>query len=321
MTTREITPSTETLHGRFALDIPPVLTIESGDAVRYQTLDSGWGLIEQADPFARPVKFERRDPQLDRGHALCGPIAIAGAEPGMTLEVRINAVRPGRWGWSGGGGYPSPLNARLGVGDPPECVMRWRLAPDEAIATNQHGRRLRTRPFMGILGMPADVEGPQSTYPPRASGGNIDCRELVPGSRLFLPIAVRGGLFSTGDGHAVQGDGEVAGPALECPMERVELEFHLHSDARLNMPRAHTPAGWVTFGFDTTLDEAAALALDGMLNLMGELLGVDRREALALASLAVDLRITQMVNGVRGVHAVLPHAVLDQLRGTPSALA
>lgn len=162
--------------------------------------------------------------------------------------------------------------------------------------------------------MLADAEGPQSTYPPRASGGNIDCRELLPGSRLFLPIAVRGGLFSTGDGHAVRGDGEVAGPALECPMESVELEFHLHPELRLEMPRAHTPAGWITFGFHTTLDEAAALALDGMLNLMGDLLGVDRREALALASLAADLRITQMVNGVRGAHAVLSHEVLERLQ-------
>lgn len=310
MTQYRLEPAQETLHGRFSADIPPVFTIASGDSVRYRTLDSGWGLIEQVDPFARPAKFESRDLRRDPGHALCGPVAIAGAEPGMTLEVRVRALRTGSWGWSGGGGYSSPLNVRLGVGDPPECVMRWRIDPGRGVATNQDGLQLSTRPFLGILGMPPAADGAHSTYPPRATGGNIDCRELVPGSSLFLPIAVRGGLFSAGDGHALQGDGEVAGPALECPMEHVELEFHLHRELALAMPRAHTPVGWITFGFHTDLGEAAAEALDGMLSLLGELHGMDRRKALAVAGLVVDLRVTQIVNGVRGVHAVLPHGAL-----------
>jgi acetamidase/formamidase len=157
------------------------------------------------------------------------------------------------------------------------------------------------------MGMPPDEPGNHPTYPPRFCGGNIDCKELIAGSTLFLPIPVDGGLFSVGDGHAVQGDGEVGCPALECPMDVVDLTLTVHEDIKLSMPRAKTPTAWITMGFHEDLNEATIIALDGMLNLMKELFGYERKEALALASLVVDLRITQIVNGVRGVHAVLPH--------------
>ena len=228
----------------------------------------------------------------------------------MTLEVRVVALRTGRWGWSAAGGVPTPLNRRLGVAEPGRVEVHWALDPDARLARNRAGETLRLRPFLGIMGMPPDEPGRHSTSPPRASGGNIDCRELVEGSRLFLPVPVEGGLFSAGDGHALQGDGEVAGPALECPMERAELELVLHPEQRLERPRAETPAGWITFGFHEDLDEAMAIALSDMLDLIVERRGGGRRDALALASLVVDLRITQVVNGVRGVHAVLPHGAL-----------
>src|SRR5262249_22578665 len=133
---------------------------------------------------------------------------------------------------------------------------------------------------------------------------NLDCRELTEGTVLFLPIAVDGGLFSTGDGHAVQGDGEVAGPALNCPM-RVEMQFRL---------QARRTGGWLTFGFGRSLDEAAAIATVEMVKLMGELYGFSPRQALSLASLVVDLRITQMVNGIRGVHALLRDDSIEQCK-------
>lgn len=138
----------------------------------------------------------------------------------------------------------------------------------------------------------------------------MDCKELVAGSSLFLPVAVPGGLFSTGDGHAVQGDGEVSGLAIECPMEHVDLTFQLHPQMTLTTPRAKTPAGWITLGFDEDLGKAMEIALDAMLDMMGEMHGLARRDALALASLAVDLRVTQVVNGAQGVHALLPHGAL-----------
>jgi acetamidase/formamidase len=141
----------------------------------------------------------------------------------------------------------------------------------------------------------------------------MDCKELVEGSRLYLPVALPGGLLWIGDGHAIQGDGEVAGPALACPMDPVEVEVHLHPELCLTMPRADTPAGWITFGFDPDLNEAASQATVGMLDLMGGVYGLRAKEALALAGLVVDLRITQVVNGVRGVHALLPHQAVEKV--------
>lgn len=309
MAFHRIEPDRRTLHGQFSRDLPPVLTIDSGDTVQFRTLDAGWGLEPPHGDETPRRKLEPRDPERDRGHALCGPIEVRGAQPGMTLAIRIDEVRPGAWGWNSGGGWDSPVNRRLGVMEI-ESVLHWTLDADRMTARNQYGRTVALRPFMGILGMPPDEPGWHSTVPPRITGGNIDCKELVAGSTLYLPTAVAGGLFSVGDGHAAQADGEVSSTGIECPMDRVTLTFHLHNDLRLTTPRAHTPAGWITFGFHEDLDEATMIALETMLELMNEQHSLPRREALALASLVVDMRITQIVNGVRGVHAVLPHSAL-----------
>ncbi len=306
-----IEPEARTVHGHFSRELRPVVTIKPGDTVRFRTLDASWATIEQADPYARPKKFEPRDLQRDPGHALCGPVAIRGARPGMTLAVHLRTIRTGSWGWSSAGGFASAVNRRLGLAEGAECVMRWALDPAHGTARDSSGRIVQMRPFLGVMGMPPDQPGSHSTIPPRFCGGNIDCKELVEGSVLYLPVPVEGGLFSLGDGHALQGDGEVAGPALECPMEAVEVEFQLHERMRLSMPRASTPAGWITFGFHEDLNEASMVALEGMLDLLMERHRVERKEALALASLVVDLRITQVVNGVRGVHAVLSNRLLD----------
>jgi acetamidase/formamidase len=158
--------------------------------------------------------------------------------------------------------------------------------------------------------MPPDEAGMHDTRPPRFCGGNMDCKELVKGSTLYLPVPVSGALFSVGDGHAVQADGEVCGVAMECPMELVDLTFRLRDDLHLATPRANTPSGWITLGFHEDLNEASVIALVAMLDLLGEHYGLQRPEALALASLVVDFRITQFVNGVRGVHALLPHGAI-----------
>jgi acetamidase/formamidase len=160
---------------------------------------------------------------------------------------------------------------------------------------------------MGVMGMPPDEPGTHPTGPPRACGGNLDCKELVAGAKLYLPISVDGALFSLGDGHGVQGDGEVSGMAIECPMEVVDVRLSVLDEPRLAMPRAWTPDAWITFGLHEDLREAVAIATGEMLDLMFERLGQPRSTALALASLIVDVRITQLVNGVVGAHAVLAH--------------
>jgi acetamidase/formamidase len=307
-----IDPERRMLHGAFSRDLEPVLTIDSGDSVRFRTLDAGWNIDPRHsdDPKGQPRKFEPRDPERDGGHALCGPIAVRGAQPGMVLEVQIQDIQPGSWGFTVAGGWDSDTNRRLGVADSPGTLHRWTLDGEAMTARNQHGHTVAMGPFMGVMGMPPDEPGIHSTSPPRIWGGNIDCKELVAGTTLYLLIPVAGALFSVGDGHAAQGDGEVCMTAIECPMDQVDLTFHLHQNMRLTTPRARTAEGWLTFGFHEDLNEATYLAIEAMLDLMAEQHHLERTDALLLASLVVDLRITQIVNGVRGVHAVLPHGAI-----------
>lgn len=307
-TIHTLKPERRTLHGHFSRDLQPVLTIQSGDTVRFTTLDSNWGLepFVGGDYYHTRRVFEGRDPQLDDGHALTGPIAIEGAQPGMTLEIQIKAIELGAWGYCLGGGWPSANNKRLNITSR-GIVHSWQFDKERMIGRNHLGHTTALRPFMGIMGMPPDEPGIHSTIPPRIYGGNLDCRELVVGSTLYLPIAVAGGLFSTGDGHAAQGDGEIGGTAIECPMELVELTFNLRDDFPVTTPVANTPAGWITMGFDASLNEATFMALEAMFTLMEKLYQLDRWEVVALSSHAVDLHITQIVNEPGGVHAILPH--------------
>ena len=306
-----IEPERATLHGQFSRDFAPALTIDSGDTVRYCTLDVSWGMEQHGAPGTPRKKFEPRLAGRDDGPALCGPVAVRGAEPGMTLAIHIEAVEPASWGWTWVG--PSPLNAALGVA--PEVLIRWRLDTEAMVGLSEHGHTVVLHPFLGTIGMPPKTPGLYTGWHPRRQGGNMDCKELVAGSTLYLPVAVPGGLVSVGDGHAAQGDGEVGGTAIECPMERVDLRYVVHGDLRIGAPRAHTPAGWVTLGFGEDLEAATVMALAEMLDLVEDAYAVSRNEALALASLAVDLRITQLVNGVVGVHAVLPHGAVREEKG------
>lgn len=308
-TIHELKAERATLHGHFSRDLPPVLTIDPGDSVGFECLDSGWGLEPHNGVDINRRKLEGLDPELDDGHALTGPVAIRGAKPGMTLAVRVDALKVGEWGTTLCGGWPSAWNDKLGVSQKGTFHL-WTFDHAAQIARNQHGHSVRMRPFMGIYGMPPAEPGIHSTVPPRATGGNIDCKELTVGSTLYLPIAVEGGLFSTGDCHAAQGDGEVAITAIECPVERVDLNFDLLNDMPLTAPVANTPAGWVAMGFDADLNEAMLAALEAMLSLMKRLHGLERIDALALASVTVDFHVTQVVNQVRGVHAILPHGAI-----------
>ncbi len=304
-----IEPFEKTLHGVFSRDIAPVLTIDSGETVRFRTLDAAWNLAPRTSTRRDELPQQFPRPEGHTGHALCGPIAIRGAEPGMTLAVQIGDVRPGAWGFTAVGGWPHPVNEHLGVVDEGTFLL-WELDTDTMQGRNQHGDTVALHPFLGVMGMPPAEPGLHSTAPPRATGGNLDCKELVSGSTLYLPIAVPGGLFSTGDGHARQGDGEACVTAIECPIERVDLTFTLHPDLHLITPRAETLAGRITFGLHENLNEASLIALAAMVDWMMALYGFDRHRALGMASVVVDLRITQIVNGVRGVHAVLPHGAI-----------
>ena len=311
MTLHEIPLERRTLHGHFSCDLEPVLAIDPGDTIAISTLDAGWGL--EGGPGDRR-RFEPRDPKLDAGHPLIGPVEVRGARAGQTLEIRIDSIRVGKYGFTDAGGWANPLNTRLGVDEGETATLWWELDADAGVGCDQHGREVELRPFMGVLGMPPGERGTRwPTTPPRVWGGNLDCNELVAGTTLFLPIPVGGALFSAGDGHARQGDGEVSQLAIECPVERAELTIGVREDLELRTPIAWTPDAWLVLGLDEDLDEAAASAVEGMIELMEREHAYERRDALALASLVVDLRVTQVVNGVKGVHAVLPH---DAIRFT-----
>jgi acetamidase/formamidase len=275
----ELPLDASTLHGYFSCELEPVLTVDPGDSVRFHTPNAGWRV-------GRDEPFQPRSPELDTGHALAGPIEVRGARAGQVLEVRIDEVVPSGWGVTFGGA---------------DHRVDWELEDGVGRAL---GREVRLAPFLGVLGMPPPEPGDHSTIPPRRSGGNIDCKELVVGSTLYLPIPVDGALFSAGDGHAAQGDGEVSGTAIEVPVE-AQVTLGVRDDLRLEWPVARIDGAWVTFGFDEHLGRAAKIAVDGMLELMEREHGLASGDALALASVVVDLRVTQVVNQVLGVHAVL----------------
>jgi acetamidase/formamidase len=284
LTTHEIPLAEETVHGYFSNALPPVLTVDPGDSVRFQALNAGWRWDAGAELF-------ERDEELHAGHALTGPIEVSGARAGQTLVVEIDDVTPRGWGITFGDGEP----------------FEWRLDGD---AWRLDVLAVASAPFLGVIGMPPPEPGIHSTIPPRRFGGNIDCKLLVAGTTLFLPIPVDGALLSAGDGHGAQGDGEVSGTAIETPVERAELTLGIRDDLELRMPVARTADAWVAFGFDRDLDVAAELATETMLDLMERELGLDRKRALALASVAVDCRVTQLVNDAKGVHAVLADAAI-----------
>jgi len=305
----QIESATRNLQGCFSRERPPILTIRSGDTVTCQTLDAGWGL----DPFAEDVLgkqiplAQRPDPANDTGHCLVGPIAVRGAQPGQVLQVDICQLTPARQGATWVGEVQEFL-PQLGVEG--YFWLAWQIDLATGRARSASGHHVLLAPFLGVLGLAPAIPGIHATRPPRACGGNIDCRDLTVGSSLFLPIQVPEALFSFGDGHAAQGDGEVGGTAIECGMDQVQLRLTVRDDMSLEWPQARTSAGWLTFGFAEDLNTAAVIALNGMLDIIVGQLAVSRQEALALASVAIHLRVTQIANRTLGVHALWPDTAL-----------
>jgi acetamidase/formamidase len=307
MTTHRLDPAPGTTVDYFSRDTPAVLTVDPGDTVVVRSLDASGYLERQEIPGEkRPTMFA-----APRGHCLTGPIAVRGAEPGMVLALRIESLTPGPWGWTVAAARDNTLNRRLGLTGSPASWSLWEIDAEKGVATDQRGHRVRTDPFLGVMGVAPADPGEHSTIPPRpVGGGNIDCRSLVAGSTLYLPVNAPGALLTLGDGHARQGDGEVGGTAIECPMTTTAV-LDLMVDPVIAGIHAETPAGRITFGFDQDLNEAAAQALEAMLDWLQVLHGLDKAAALALASPTVDLRVTQIANDVWGVHALLPTGAIS----------
>jgi acetamidase/formamidase len=218
------------------------------------------------------------------------------------LEVRIKSIALHyAWGYN----VIRPLAGALP--DDFDATRLIHIPLDRAKMTGRlpWGLELALKPFFGVMVVaPPRAWGPVGSPPPRRNGGNMDNKELVAGSTLYLPIHVDGALFSVGDGHGVQGDGEVCITAIETGLIGT-FELHIRDDFTLEWPMAETPNAFITMGFDPDLDDAAVIALRNMIKLICSRSGLSREDAYTLCSLAADLRVTQVVNGSKGIHVVL----------------
>lgn len=306
--THYLNPTPQTVHwGHFNASIPAVLQVESGDEVVIDTYSGG--MSEVADPsLFRPEHrlIVDKVPQIMGPHILTGPVHVKDAKPGDTLEVRILDIElTTDWGWN----IIRPLKGALPEDFP---NLSRRVIPIDRhakIARLPWGVDVPLQPFFGIIGVaPPPAYGLVSSVEPREYGGNIDNKEFIPGTSLFLPVFVPGANLSVGDGHAVQGDGEVCLTALEtCLKGRFQLIVHKHS---LNFPRAITPSHYISMGMDVDLDDAAKQALRNMIKWLTEIKPWSAEEAYVFCSLACDLHVTQLVDGNKGIHAMVSRSVI-----------
>jgi acetamidase/formamidase len=304
--------SPETVHwGWFDAALPHVLTIASGDRVTIDSLSGGPANLP-GDGFEVPpellqvhAKSQRRLP----GHILTGPIAVQGAQPGDVLEVRIIDVQLRQdWGYT----FVRPLAGAL-----PNEVEAFeqiisRLDREKKVGLLPWGLEIPLRPFFGVMGVaPPRTWGAISSIQPRAHGGNLDIKELIPGSTLYLPVWSEGAGFSVGDGHAVQGDGEICTTAIETALTGT-FEIHLRKDLRMDYPAAETPSHLITMGMDPDLDTAARDALRRMIDRVTQETGLSRTRAMMLMSLVADVRVSQLVNEHKGIHVMIPKTALQK---------
>lgn len=296
--------------GYFDTTLEPVAEIESGATITVETVSGNPENLPPPGFFVPPelLEIHAKSPRQLPGHILTGPVAIRGARPGQVLEVRIRDVRLRQdWGWN----IIRPLAGTLPDDFPNARRTTIPLDADAGIATLSWGLKLPLRPFFGVMGVaPPRNWGRISTIQPRAHGGNLDLKELVAGSTLYLPIHCDGALFSCGDGHGAQGDGEVCITAIETALTGT-FTLTVRDDMALASPRAETPDHLVTMGLHEDLDRCAERALRDMIDWICSLTGLSREDAYMLCSLAGDLRITQTVNGNKGVHMMMEKALLE----------
>jgi acetamidase/formamidase len=301
----------EQIHQEWNNALPPRLTIDAGDTVVFDTRDAANRYYSKASTHADVIG---RGPF--RGHPLTGPVAIRGARPGDTLVIHIEDVQPALdWGWTA---------IRPGRGLLPEAdfakpfLQIWDLS-DKRHASMGNLVAVPLAPFPGVMGVALDEPGGHSTMPPRRAGGNMDIKQLVAGATLYLPVLVDNALFSVGDAHAAQGDGEVCVTAVEM-MGRVTLRFELQSGRRLAEPQLRTPqppsaatnrgSHYATTAHGPDLFASAQQAVRYMIDHLVESRRLSREQAYVVCSVAVDLKISEIVDAPNWiVSAFLPEAI------------
>ncbi|KLJ10259.1 hypothetical protein EMPG_14372 [Blastomyces silverae] len=292
-------------HLKWSKQIPPVQTINSGDIVHFDAVDGSNGQITKTSTESALSTFD-----ITRADPAVGPVFVTGAEPGDVLEVEILDLETTDWGWTG----IFPGFGLLSDEFPDGALKIWHLDPDKPYALFKEGIRIPKQPFLGVMGVAPGADGEFSMIPPTNAGGNIDCRYLTVGSKLYLPVQTPGALFSCGDGHIAQGDGEVCGTAIETPL-KATLRLSIHKNQPwITAPQFQTPprtaAGihgadqalpadkgeYATMGIDPDLLEAAKKATRSLIEWLVRNKELTREEAYMLASVAGNLKIVEIVD-------------------------
>jgi acetamidase/formamidase len=298
--------------GVFDATLPPIVTIDSGDSLRFPNTWSHFlNELQPGVPISRLAELRTSNP--GRGpHSIIGPIAVRNAEPGDVIEIRYRRLRPASWGAV----FNNP--ASLGTGLLAQDFAQGQVKYVDLDLGSMQGKfapdiNIPLMPFQGTLGLappdgffPPLSPGVTSSVPPGPHGGNLDLRELTEGSALYLPVWQPGGLIYTGDSHAVQGDGEISLTALETRMEEVLIDVILHKQKKFHWPIAETETHWITVGLDKDLNNAMTLAARNAIEFLATRAKLTPLDAYALCSIAVSFRVTQVVDIVRGVHAMIP---------------
>jgi acetamidase/formamidase len=309
----EASPTT-VAYGYYSPTATPVLRIASGDIVEVTTmLTNVPDRLERAGVAPNDVEPELREivaKVTDKGpggHILTGPIFVEGADSGDVLEVRILEITPKlRYGYNGCSGFLRS-NCEQGAGTKIIPIDTKKMTAEFA-----PGIVIPLRPFFGSMGVaPAMSVGRISSNPPSTHAGNLDNKELVVGTTLFIPVHVAGALFEVGDGHLAQGDGEVDQTAIETSL-RGKLQLIVRKDMKLTWPQAETPTHWITMGTDTSLTQATKVAVQEMVDYLAASRGLSKTDAYRLASIAADLRITELVDGNVGVHMMVPKSIFKR---------
>lgn len=289
----------------------PILAVDSGDVVVYEKTWTHF--LNKLQPgLSADALADLRKSVAPRGvHSIIGPIAVKGARAGDVVQLRMLRLKTIGFGAN----FHNPGSLHTGT-LPDEFtqghVHYFMLSPDEQYVAFNERIRLEMKPFQGTLGLaPAGDKAVSSTAPGKFAG-NIDCRELTAGSSLFVPVNHDGALIFTGDSHALQGDGEVNITALETAMDEVRMQVILHKNVGWQWPFVETPTHWLALGLDPSLNDALRIAVRNTIDFLHEKAGLSRDDAYSLASLAVDFRITQMVDIQNGVHAMIPKAIFAE---------
>jgi acetamidase/formamidase len=304
--------------GYYAADAPPVMRIKSGETVQVHTLiTSTPSRLEGAGVAPAQVEQSLRDitekvtNKGPGGHILTGPIFVEGAEPGDVLEVRIKGIQLA---------IPYAYNAfgpKSGFIPEDFGYAKMRIIPLDAkrmVANFAPGIEVPLRPFFGSMGVaPPPAAGRVNSAPPGIHGGNLDNKDLVVGTTLYLPVHVPGALFFIGDGHAGQGNGEVDITALETSLIG-NLEFIVRKDMHQAMPSAETPTQYISMGLNEDLTLASKQAVREMIDFLMRIKGLSKDDAYMLCSVAGDLNVTQVVDGTRGAHMLLPKSIFTKVK-------